>query len=366
MPPHAHSPLLLALTLAIPAAQASTLTSSQTLTDLVLLSPSHISVSDTSPDSAAPLLTDTLSLGFSAFDASQGVLTGVSGQVTVDPGHALMAYRNESGGDWDSVAYVRTTWTLGSTPLVTGSTTIQSVTANRDALVVIGTDWQPTGFTATQLDSFVGTGTLTTTFTSYIGAFIDDGGGGSVAIASVLETAGAGTTPDLDGLTGSANWQYEWLNHADLSFTAATDMDALALDLSSGSASFDMHALGDAATTNADLLGWSCTGACDVFSLQIDPVNGLAVGGSTSGMVGFLGGEGSYSAQFTLHFADDDAIGAASSRLGQDLVLDVSVSAVPEPGSVAMMFAGLATLVGWRHRQSRRGTRLEGAERRTA
>ncbi|MEW5788208.1 MAG: PEP-CTERM sorting domain-containing protein [Pseudomonadota bacterium] len=341
MPPRALPLALLALPLSAPAASLST---SQTLSDLVLLSPSHVSVSDTSPDGAAPLLTDTLTLGFAAFDPNQGVLTGVSGQVAVDPGHALMAYRNESGGDWDSVAYVRSTWTLGSTALASGSTTMQTVTANRDTPVVIGTAWTPTAFSAANLDGFVGTGTLNSSFTSYLGAFIDDGGGGSVAIASVLETTGAGTVPDTDGLTGSATWEYQWLRHADLSFAGAANLDGLALDLANGPADFLVHALGDEFSTGADLLGWTCSGDCASFALLMDDVNGLAVGATAAGSVNFLGGGGSHAARFTLHFADDDAIGAAATRLGHDLVLDVAVTPVPEPGTYALFLAGLGLL----------------------
>lgn len=333
-------------------AQAAPLVQTQSQTSQVLLPVSLLSVSDTSADGAAPVLSNNLNVSFGAFDASLGVLTGVQGSLTVDPGHGLMAYRTESGGQWESVARVRATWSLGSSVL--SFNTLATSTSNKDTLVVTSTDWAGLGYTAgaSALNGFVGTGTVDTVLNTAISAYINDGGGGSVAIAAVLDMNVNGGGPDADGLTGALSWQYQYLDHAQMSFGTDAPRSAAHLDLSSGSAAFSLHALGDASTTGADLVGWSCTGDCAAFQLDLAGFDGLQAGGSASGLVTLLGTGGNHAAQFVLNLRDDDAVGALASQAGQQMTLDVSVTAVPEPETWALMLAGLG-FVGLRRRTPR-------------
>ena len=343
--------LLLALALVATQAAANPLETTQVLSGQLLLPVSKLSVSDTSPDNAAPLIGETVSLGLAAFDPAWGVLTGVRGQLSIDAGQGLMAYRNESGGNWDSVATLRTGWGLGAqtfTPL----TVLQRVTSNRDTMVVLGTQWSPLDFSTTAgLDNFVGTGSIAPSLTTYVGAFISGGGGGSTAIASVLNVNDGVGSPDLDGLTAGIQWTYTWLRHAQLSFAAGRAQDALSLDLSAGAGSFTLNALGDASTSRADVLGWTCQGDCDAFALQFDAAQGVVAGSALGGGVSFLGGAGGRSATFLLQVADEAGVGAASSRGSQTLVLNVQVAApVPEPEPALLFWLGLAAMAWWRRR----------------
>ena len=70
-------PLALAATTV--AAHAAPLTQTQTLARQVLLPVGLLSVSDTSADNAAPVLSQNTTPGFSGFDTRLGVLTGVHG-----------------------------------------------------------------------------------------------------------------------------------------------------------------------------------------------------------------------------------------------------------------------------------------------
>lgn len=335
------------LPLALLAAQAvaAPLESTQRLDNVIILPVEKLSVSDTSPDGAAPLLVEARTLPLGAFDPINGVLVGARGRLVIDPNHGLMAYRNESGGDWDSVATLRSGWTLGGQVLGTGTVILQRVTSNRDTPVVIGTNWGALAFdTSTALDRFVGTGTLSPTLTTAIGAFISDGGGGSTAIASVLAMNAGSGGADPDGLTAGISWTYSYLRHAQLSFDAVLENDVLALDLAAGPGTFSLHALGDAATTGADVLGWTCTGDCAAFSLQLDTISGLSAGGVVSGAAHFVGAPGTHAATFLLEVADDATIGSIASRGSHTLSLKVEVSAVPEPTSALLMATGLAWL----------------------
>lgn len=344
---------LLASLLLTTQALAAPLDAVQTLSGQVLLPADKISISDTSPDNASPLLVHDLALAVAGFDASQGVLTGVSGRLTIDPGHGLMAYRNESGGNWESISTLRAGWMLGGQALGAYMPTLQRVVSDRDVKVVIGTDWAELSFsTSAGLDRFVSNGALPITVSTSLGAFISGGGGGSTASAAVLAMNNGVGGPDGDGLTAGGSWTYQWLRHAQLSFSAGVGQSSLGLDLGAGASAFSLHALGDAATTGADLLGWSCTGDCGAFSLQLGAAQGLAAGGSLVGSASFLGGAGAHAATYLLQVADDATVGAAASRGAQTLELRLSVAApVPEPQSAWLLLAGMGALAWYRRRR---------------
>jgi hypothetical protein len=333
--------LLAGCALAMPA-QAGALSQTQSIVPQLLLPPGSLTVSDTSPDGAAPVLVSLQTPLLTAFDAGLGVLVGVDGRLAVEPGHQLMAYRNESGGDWDSIARVRSTWLLGATVLSTG--VLAQSTANRDTPVVYSDVWSPLSFTAGApllLDRFVGTGTLGMTLNTGLSAFISNGGGGSTAIASVMTAQG---TPDPDGLTAGLTLGYSYLQHAQMSFAAGSLATTQALAVGDAATGFLLHALGGASTTAADFGSVACSGDCAAFGLELGALANLQPGAQAAASVRWLGGAAGTSARYTFTFADDDAVGAVASQRSHTLVLDVTSPAVPEPASAALWLAGLGLL----------------------
>ncbi|WP_374661666.1 hypothetical protein [Inhella sp.] len=314
---------------------------------VTLLPVNQTSISDTSPDGAAPVLRVDSSPVVPAFNADSGVLLGVRSLLRIDPDQALMAYRNESGGDWDSVATLRVQLLLGNAQLAnSGASGLQQVVANRDAPVQIGTEWATMAFerdTAAALNAFVGNGALPLTLRTDLSARIAEGGGGSVAIASTLQALPeGGWGPDIDGLTAQFDWTYLSTGHARMSFAAAVLQDTYQLRFEgAGSQSVTLHALAEQARTGADLLRVDCAGDCAAFELSLNAFTALVAGASTSATVQALDGAPA-SAQFTLWLGDTAGVGAQASH--QAHRLDLWVSTVPEPGPATLFALGLAAL----------------------
>lgn len=323
---------------------------------LTLMPVEKVSVSDTSPDAAAPVLSHAVLAPVARFDASGGVLLGVAAQLAIEPGQGLMAYRNESGGSWDSVATLRTQLWLGPGLLAqSGASGLLRVTANRDAPVVIDTRFATLDYgtqAAAALDAFVGSGVLNLSLNTSLSALISGGGGGSTAIASLLAVDAQGQgSPDVDGFTGQLQWQYQSLGHAQLSFAAGMAQPTTRLTLAGGDRlAVPLFALADTARTGADLLRVDCSGDCGAFSLDLAGFQALAAGQSVGAALQSLGSAPA-SATYTLWVADTAGIGAAASHRQHSLVLQAQVSAVPEPAAPLLMALGLSALALARRRR---------------
>lgn len=343
--------LLLPLALSATLAQAAPLTQTQGLDRQVLLPGFNPSISDAFDDAAAPTLVHLSTPSFDRFDANAGVLVGVRGSLSIDAAQRLMAYRGLDGGRWDSTSTVRGTWSLDGGVLATsGSGWLGRAVADRDNPVVFSDRWGGLSFaTSTALDRFVGTGVLGSGLNVSLSSLKEPGSGGSAAIAAI-EVA------DSRGFTGSLQLQYDYLQHAQVSFDGAVNQTALALDLLDGPLGFGLFGHGDAGFAAADLVDVRCSGACDDFVLEIDTVDGLVAGASRGGLARFLGDlRTGGAAHYVLTLADDDAVGAAASRRTHELVLDLFVhaadagpdpAAVPAPGTAALaaLALGLAGL----------------------
>jgi hypothetical protein len=140
---------------------------------------------------------------------------------------------------------------------------------------------------------------------------------------------------------------YTYLDHANASFSGASDVNAGAVSLgTSGSQNFDLFALagshGASSTTYLDQVGsWLCvSGDCAAFSVG-SGLTGLTAGGSNSFSV-LANFGGVHSAVFSGTFGDSLTTGAASSHKTESLTL--TVTEVPEPGSLALFAAGIAAL----------------------
>ena len=90
-------------------------------------------------------------------------------------------------------------------------------------------------------------------------------------------------------------------------------------------------------------------GPCDDFDLSLALVQNLGVGNSFGGIVKALYGEvvGDYEATYAFLFSDDTAVGATSTHQRNTLLLTLhgSVAAVPEPGTIGLVLAGLIVII---------------------
>lgn len=337
---------LLQSTLALPALALSF----QQQLALTLLPQEQTTVSDTSPDNAAPVVSDVVPLALQAFDADLGVLLSVSAQLRIDPNQGLMAYRNESGGSWDSIATLRAQLRMDSTVLAaSGPSGLQRVVANRDTPVVVGTDWQSLDLLVTggsALEAFAGNSLPALSVQTSLSALISGGGGGSTAIASVLSVEGNNPPgPDSDGLGATLSWRYDWLGHARVSFASDQWQASQRLQLTAGSdRTLTLHALDAGLRTAADLVRVDCSGDCASFSLELASFTALAAGQQLDAQLRALGGAGA-SATYTLWVRDNAGIGASSSQRSQALTLSVAISAVSEPSPWLLMLLALPTLM---------------------
>lgn len=332
---------VLPLGLAAPAVLAQTALSLPAQTHAQLfLNTANSGISDVNSDGAAPSFVQDNATAFSRFNAANGVLVGVNGLMSVAAGNALVASRGADGGNYFGTGTVRATWQLGSAPGIfvsTNSSWLAQAFVDRDSPSTTVSNWSTLayGASATQLDSFVGTGSFTGQVSTSISAFKEPGAGGNGGVSTaVFDPLGN------RGLTGEVSLSYSYLTHANASFDLTGDTDSLRLE---GPTGFSIVALGDEHTTGLQLLDVACSGDCSAFVLTTAGAQALQAGQTLQGNLLFLDESVAASATYTFTFSDDLNLGAASTRQLNTVSLSVEnvLTAVPEPSALWLMGAGL-------------------------
>lgn len=155
-----------------------------------------------------------------------------------------------------------------------------------------------------------------------------------------------------EALRGTQTLSYSYLSHSNASFDPGSDQNELVRDVSAGAANISLYNLGRSdTTTKLDSVSYVCTaGDCAAFNLSMGSFDGLEAGAANSGTSGLATKQaGHYSATFSLLFADDNAIGVASTQKQNGLTLFVNgdvAAPVPEPSQGIMLLAGLAGIAG--------------------
>lgn len=336
-----HLACILALCAAGTAAAQTPLTQTTGLSAQTLLGPGGLTITDNSSRDGGESIVQTRTVRLAAFDKATGVLLGVQGGMAVDSATLLAVQRPNSGGNYDGFGTVRAEWALHAGATAFG--VLARLQVDQDVLAGATDVWTPMAHTAaaTALGGFVGDGAgqaLDTSITTRLVASKAKAGGGENRVVASTSSA----------LTGSFSLQYSYLHHASAAFDAA-GATSLAVQVPGNGADVQLLALGDAAhTTMLDLLDVTCVaGACDADILGWR-LQDLAAGQAAS----FRIGAGARSATYALLLGDDRAVGAAASL--QQRMLTLNVSAVPEPGTWALLLAGVA-VVGVRARRMARG-----------
>jgi len=309
----------------------------------LLLAAANRSVTDTTVDGAATMVSRTTSLSLAQFDPTVGVL--VSAGASLMPSTAV---RVLSVTGSDGTASVDSVLTLGSSSVsgnlnLTGSGVSQDQSWNSLAISSLST-----------LADYVGTGTVVGQVVTTLSAQRTSAAGEGTT--ATITTAG-GTIGALNNYTAAVSYNY--LQHANGSWASDVDNEFQSLNnLTTSATAFSLFALpgtlGAAETTTLDLLSIGCTGACQAFDLNFSTFQDLVAGGQQTGTIAAVQGlgVGSYRSTYTFSLADDSAVGVASSQAANTLTLSVRtvVSAVPDAPALALMCFGGLALLGRRRR----------------
>ena len=326
------------------------------------------SISDTTPNSAAQSSNVTKNLSFDQFVAGTGVLVGVYSGLTFNSGTFMLSAAGTKGAgtgalSFGSEATIHASSNLPGLPTfgainqpLSNSCTAQDTCfpggitdlSNNSSLNKTDTSWLNASVQAgsSSLDNYVGTGKVASMLTITP----------SVSITQEQRITGETARTEVSGLIGSQSLTYSYLRHANASFAAAADKNALdPNNLTPGHGlTFSVFNFGDASTAKLDFAGLQCvSGDCGAFNVSMASFQDLLAGGSIAGNASLTTTvAGSYEATYTLLFSDDTAVGATASHLTNALTLGVqgSVAPVPEPSTWAMLSLGLIGLA-WRCRR---------------
>lgn len=174
---------------------------------------------------------------------------------------------------------------------------------------------------------------------------------------TVTHSASGITNPraelDLTGVNGTQSLTYNYLKHANASFVSGVDTNVLTQELNDNPFNFSIFNLGDADTAAMDSISFGCSGDCSAFKLSLSSIQNLGAGSHFAGFVdeNYYDVVGNYEATYTFLFSDDTSVGATSTHKQNTLFLTVSgsVAAIPEPGTIALVLAGLS-IIGTRRR----------------
>lgn len=332
---------LLVLTALPAAAQAAQVGSTTSVTPLNAL---NATVIDAVADGVAATASRSVNQSLGQFDATQGVLIGAS--ATLAPRNAL---RQLAVTGSDGTASVNSVWTLGgnsTSGLLNAATTATSP----------DNSWNTLSMAAlSNLDSFVGTGTINSQLVTTLSAQ-RNGTTGTGTTAAITNTT-TGATNALN--TYDVTLTYSYLQHANGSWNTDVDNDFLSFNnLGTSATAFSLYALSGSLsaseTTAMDLLSIDCTGDCQSFTMNFATFQDLVAGSQQTGTIAAVQGlaAGTYRSTYTFSLADDSSVGVASSQSANTLTLNVRsvVSAVPDAPGLALLCAGALALVGRRRR----------------
>lgn len=300
------------------------------------------------------------------FDASVGVLTGVELQLNSSRTQTINGVGNKNNGPGrtangsgtSTAALTASGASLTIAPAITQAGTGCSLAQGPTG--AINCAWGPNTAAATatngsasvnsnDLDSYVGSGTVNAELTlPNLSA--------TTTLSSIGGQAGSGTSTTYQVTWGGTlQASYSYLLHADASFDGDVDQNTLTLDFGTvqqGSTvsplAFSIFNLADSQRAGLDLDSVLSSGDVSVLTTDLAGFASLAQGGS-NGFNAFLDttNAGVFAVQYILNLSDED-IGASTSRLGQQLTLNLvgNVTAVPLPASVWLFGAAMMTALG--------------------
>jgi hypothetical protein len=313
-----------------------------TATTGVVLSQSALSVNDSSANGipTGSLVTNSANVTRSQFNANTGVLTGVSANLNATA--ETTALTLNTNGNALATGSVVTTWSLGGS----NSAVLNSTSRNSNGTTNDRT-WENSSISASaaNLNAFVGAGNVANyTFSTQVLADKTGGGNGGSATASITNSP----------LNAVHSLTYTYVSHANASFAAFSDVNALAYDFgnvgsnTSVNHSFNVFSLTGIGLGNS-LVSISRLGGSgpNIFSVTGGSVGAL----SSASFMATLNAQNplvltNYSETYRITFADNTSTltAFASNSVRQNYIDITLTAAVPEPGTYAMILAGLGTI----------------------
>lgn len=331
------------------------------------------SISDTTVTGGPVTTQPHMSTTFQKFNAATGVLTGVSSTVSLYGGTTRLTPSGSQGSSngqrkYDASASLKADLTLNgftfgtlvnqslSTSCGSGPSCFTTDSTMRSNLTVTATTPTNSAVVAASIpfNSYVGTGNLISDFKLT----------GQVNLATATGFSSAQATLSSTGLQASQSLDYISRAHSQASFSNASKTSSASNTLNSQDVyRFSVSNLGNAGATGMDSATVACSGNCNAFTYTSSTFTALAQNSSSTNFgsvsVASNNAAGSYSANYTIDFADQSDIGATASQLNSHLLLTVYTvvqstapvvpigpdpEQLPEPETYALLCAGLGVM----------------------
>ncbi|HMV12448.1 MAG TPA: PEP-CTERM sorting domain-containing protein [Nitrosomonas sp.] len=302
----------------------------------------------------------------SQFDASQGVLVGVT--TTLTAGNNTTYLRADGANAARGSASVDTSWTGSGGLNTSGNLNSVSKSGNTDGADNSWNALSQTISNGANLNSWIGAGNLISTINTTINSNRIDGGS-NIALIADISSSGANingaTAPSIIDLSAAYSVTYNYMEHAVASFDGSSTLTSLDIDFGTivlgdlvNSISFDIFNLAGVNGVALDLTSISPSGDTATFVTDLGFFSDLIHGAHNSYSASFdPTSAGTFDATYLLTLSDDDATGASASRHTYSLELHltgtaVNPTAIPEPSMIALLGAGLLSLFGFSRRSS--------------